>query len=740
MDPRELETMRETLETARSAAVGAGAGTGNVPATVAPRRAARLVQSLLAIGKTATNKAKGVYQNLEKAYGKKGAIAILTARQVTSWGAFGAALALGAPSAVAWGASFAASTAASVGAAKLLAQGRAREAKVPKLAEGVTYDPKKLQSDIKEKVVKSSPTTFNAAILPREGHVYRFVTKQDYSSALETGQLAPGRSADHGNTVNFSKEPIPLYGAAAWRGDVGMLVEIPESKFKNPRRHWGSKDVYLESSHSVPLRSASRAWAYTFGEKGVQLAEITDDLEKAEKLKTKSNTSAITGRVTLAQGGALRARSSAHGQPAIVGEAGPEIVAPIVSGPQGDMPDLAKGQRVDQPTVLNLGAHGPQAVIPEAKMPRPGEDSSAALRRLPQLATGGVVAKRGVFTEAKAALEAVGHKRAEAKRLVDVLRGEPGKQFGSVQSVLRAVYARPEPSASAAPDVASEPAAVSQPPRPRSSALSPSPALAPASVPAPLVSAPSTASNPEMAQASAPAQAPAKASPPVVAPLAAAQPAGAQAAAGAPIAAQSAGIQKIVNDLSEAKLNRDIHARASKAVNPLWHFLAGFAPPVFDPVLKGKIEQHKLPIAEEMLRSAKAKAPQAAEAAEVKTSGVTAATGTVGSRPTMLAREPAVEPFAAPESRNAPPDSGTHNPDRTMHEIRDLLREMLDLFKAQQHQQGKQENGGVPPLRPMGKGFSAHQSEPRTMRSFAAGGDQVPTMAAVLRNIFGRGR
>ena len=141
-----------------------------------------------------------------------------------------------------------------------------------------------LKADIKLLVDSAGPIkNVIAHVEPREGHVYRFVTLADYHKALETGRLEPGRSADHGGTTNFSKEPIPIYGGAASQRNkdeasrIGLLVEIPEEEFENPRRHWGSKDLYLESSHSLPLSSASRVWGYSFvGPDGVKMAEITD--------------------------------------------------------------------------------------------------------------------------------------------------------------------------------------------------------------------------------------------------------------------------------------------------------------------------------------------------------------------------------------------------------------------------------------------------------------------------------
>jgi hypothetical protein len=137
-----------------------------------------------------------------------------------------------------------------------------------------------LAAGIKEKVM-AAPAVKNiiAHVGPREDHVYRFLTREDYDKTLNSGWLTPGRSADHGGTVNFSKEPIPIYGGAASNGLVGLLVEVPEEEFDNPRFHWGSKDLYLESSKPIPLASASRVWAYTMaGKEGAKMAEITDEI------------------------------------------------------------------------------------------------------------------------------------------------------------------------------------------------------------------------------------------------------------------------------------------------------------------------------------------------------------------------------------------------------------------------------------------------------------------------------
>ncbi|MFA5376356.1 MAG: anti-CBASS Acb1 family protein [Dehalococcoidia bacterium] len=132
--------------------------------------------------------------------------------------------------------------------------------------------------------VDNAPVTkrFSDTVVPREDYVYRFVTKEDFDKALTTGELGPGRSADHGGTTNFSKEPIPIYGGAA-KGSAGLLVEVHESALVDPKFYWGSKDLYAESHGSVPLSSASRAWGYQLMDGGgLKIVDVTDKLKPTD--------------------------------------------------------------------------------------------------------------------------------------------------------------------------------------------------------------------------------------------------------------------------------------------------------------------------------------------------------------------------------------------------------------------------------------------------------------------------
>ena len=138
-----------------------------------------------------------------------------------------------------------------------------------------------IKDAIQSKVDAAVPVKkFSDSIDAKEDHVYRMVTKEDFDNALKTGELKPGRSFDNGGTVNFSKEPIPVYGGTAY-GSAGLLVEVPESELKDARYYTGSKDLYAESPQAVPLSSVSRAWGFQFGDKrGVKIADVTDDITK----------------------------------------------------------------------------------------------------------------------------------------------------------------------------------------------------------------------------------------------------------------------------------------------------------------------------------------------------------------------------------------------------------------------------------------------------------------------------
>jgi hypothetical protein len=109
------------------------------------------------------------------------------------------------------------------------------------------------------------------AIVAKEDHVYRIITGREYDNALKSGVLVPGYAADTGGTVNFSKEPIPLYGGSAVLSH-GMVVEVPESAFDSPKIYPGSKDLYLSSAVNVPLNKASRAWGIQFVKEGIKVA------------------------------------------------------------------------------------------------------------------------------------------------------------------------------------------------------------------------------------------------------------------------------------------------------------------------------------------------------------------------------------------------------------------------------------------------------------------------------------
>lgn len=140
-----------------------------------------------------------------------------------------------------------------------------------------------LKDKIQSEVDKSNPVkNINNFIGVRDGYVYRFITKQDYDNVLETNKLAPGRALDNGGTVNFSKEPIPVYGGSAFL-EAGMLVEVPENKLGDVEFYQGSKDLYAAAHSNIPISSVSRAWGYQFGDpRGVQIIEITN-LLKAQK-------------------------------------------------------------------------------------------------------------------------------------------------------------------------------------------------------------------------------------------------------------------------------------------------------------------------------------------------------------------------------------------------------------------------------------------------------------------------
>lgn len=158
--------------------------------------------------------------------------------------------------------------------------------------EPANQEAKELKGVIRAKVESAEPIkNLIEFVGPREDHVYRFVTKEDYDSALATGEFRTGRSADHGGTVNFSKEPIPVYGGAASNGHVGLLIEVPEDAFNKARIHWGSKDLYLESSHPVPFSSVSRAWGYTFAKTGILMAEITEHINPEAPLRESTDAS-----------------------------------------------------------------------------------------------------------------------------------------------------------------------------------------------------------------------------------------------------------------------------------------------------------------------------------------------------------------------------------------------------------------------------------------------------------------
>ena len=135
---------------------------------------------------------------------------------------------------------------------------------------------KKIKSLAQKRVDESEPVgRMSEVIQPREDYVYRIITMQDYDNALSSGELRPGRSADHGDTVNFSKEPIPIYGGAAY-GSHGVVLEVPESAIDDYDYYHGSKDLYIASKKPVPMSDVSRAWAIQFGGKdGMKVVEIT---------------------------------------------------------------------------------------------------------------------------------------------------------------------------------------------------------------------------------------------------------------------------------------------------------------------------------------------------------------------------------------------------------------------------------------------------------------------------------
>ena len=136
---------------------------------------------------------------------------------------------------------------------------------------------KSAKTEMQSRIDKASPIKKMSDVIdPKEGQVYRIVTGDDYDDALKSGKLNPGKAADTGGTVNFSKEPIPAYAGSAFASH-GLIVEVSENKFKNPDVYPGSKDLYIGSKHNVPLSDISRAWAVQYSP--FRVVDVTDTIK-----------------------------------------------------------------------------------------------------------------------------------------------------------------------------------------------------------------------------------------------------------------------------------------------------------------------------------------------------------------------------------------------------------------------------------------------------------------------------
>ena len=98
---------------------------------------------------------------------------------------------------------------------------------------------------------------------PRPEHSYRFLTRNEFESALKTGMLSPGPNS--GGLLNFSNKPIAVYGAGAYRSP-GMLVEMPNeaiAKKQSAQFYPNSSDSSaFTKGESIPLSEASRVFAH----------------------------------------------------------------------------------------------------------------------------------------------------------------------------------------------------------------------------------------------------------------------------------------------------------------------------------------------------------------------------------------------------------------------------------------------------------------------------------------------